>query len=67
MKTYSIAFKNKNGDWITNWGQYFQLDEINWDKVKQYVKESNGLGYGYYYGHNSRNLTSKRCRTALEE
>ena len=64
MKTYSVAFK-KNGNWFTNWGQYFQLGDINWNEVEKFAVENNHQAYGYYYGHNSRNLISKRCRTVL--
>jgi len=67
MKTYSVAIKNKQGHWITNWYQYFNLDDINWSEVKQFVEDHGDLGYGYYYGHNSRNLVSKRTRTVLYE
>jgi hypothetical protein len=54
--------------WITNWHQSLELDEINWNKVKEFVDEDDDcIGYGYYYGHNSRNLSSARCRTVLWE
>jgi len=66
MKTYSIAFK-RNNVWTTNWGEYSSLDEINWNEVDAYCKEKNYQAYGYYYGHNSRNLKSKRCRTVVKE
>jgi len=66
-KTYSVAIKGKSGDWFTNWGQYFSLDDINWQDVKDFVTERGDLGYGYYYGHKSRSLTSTRCRTVLWE
>ena len=74
MKTYSGAIKSKHpypeqGDdtyWITNWNQYGLVDDINWDSVKEFVDtNSDLLGYGYYYGHKSRDLTAKRCRTVL--
>ncbi len=68
MKTYSIAFKSRKGHWVTNWNQYSDLDDVDWPEVKQYVDKSNTLvAYGYYYGHNSRNLCSKRTRTVLWE
>lgn len=67
MKTYSVCTKAKSGHWVTNWGQYFDLDEINWEEVKQFASEDGRLGYGYMYGHNSRNLTASRCRTILAE
>lgn len=66
-KTYSVAIQNKRGDWITNWYQYFHLDEIDWASVKSFAIERGDVAYGYYYGHNSRNLTSARCRTVLEK
>lgn len=65
MKTYSVAIKNTNGDWLTNWHQYSNLDNIDWNAVDKFVKDRGDLGYGYYYGHNSRNLTSAKCRTVL--
>ena len=67
MKTYSVAIKNKHGHWITNYSQYFSLDDINWKEVKEFVDERDDLGYGYYYGHNSKNLCSNRTRTVLWE
>lgn len=65
-KTYSIALK-RNNVWYTNWYQYFSLDEINWTSVKEFCRDAKYQAYGYYYGYNSRNLTSARCRTILEE
>jgi len=66
MKTYSVAIK-KNGYWLTNWYQYFDIQEIDWEQVESTAKINNWQGYGYYYGHNSRNLTSAKCRTVLKE
>jgi hypothetical protein len=63
MKTYSVAIKSKKGYWLTNWNQYFSLEDINWEEVKRFASE----GYGYYFGHNSRNLCSDRTRTVLFE
>jgi len=65
-KTYSVAIQNKSGVWITNWNKYFNLDDIEWDKVEKYCLENLDLAYGYYYGHNSCNLISSRCRTVLK-
>ncbi len=65
-KTYSVAIQNKNGDWFTNWGQYFNLDEINFEDVEKYCFESKAKAYGYYYGNKSRNLTSAKCRIILK-
>jgi len=68
MKTYSVTFRSaRHGEWVTNWGQYFSLDEIDWEKVHDSAVERGDLAYGYYYGYNSRNLTSDRCRTVLWE
>lgn len=67
MKTYSVAFKNKKGIWITNWNEHTSLDDINWNEVEQFSKEREHLAYGYYYGHHSSGLTSARCRTVLKE
>lgn len=66
-KTYSVAFQNKDGVWFTNWGQYFTLDDIDWPKVEDQCHISGYLAYGYYYGHNSRNLVSAKCRTVVKE
>ena len=65
MKTYSVATKSKQGHWITNWNQYSNLQDIDWEEVRQFASEDGRLGYGYYYGHNSRNLCSSRTRTVL--
>lgn len=66
MKTYSIALQNKEGVWLTNWHQYAEPSEINWSEVYRYSLEVGNLAYGYYYGHNSRDLTSARCRTVVK-
>jgi hypothetical protein len=67
-KTYSVAFQRaSDGIWFTNWGQYFNLDEINWPEVEKFATERGHKAYGYYYGTHSRNLTSARCRTVLKE
>ena len=67
-KTYSIAFQRaSDGVWFTNWQQYFNLDEINWPEVENFVIGKGYKAYGYYYGNYSRNLTSARCRTVLKE
>lgn len=66
-KTYSVAIKNQKGHWITNYDQYASPDDINWENVETHCKETGALAYGYYYGHNSRNLTSARCRTVKME
>lgn len=74
MKTYSVAIQskhpypeqNKDSYWITNWNKYSSVDDVDWDDVKDFVdNDPNLLGYGYYYGHQSSNLTAKRCRTVL--
>ena len=67
MKTYSVATKSKQGHWITNRNQYSSLEDINWEDVKEFISKNGRLGYGYYYGHNSRNLCSSRTRTILYE
>ena len=67
MKTYSVAIKNQHGQWITNWNQYAKETDINWMEVKQFADNRGDLAYGYYYGHNSRNLCSARTRTVLYE
>jgi len=66
MKTYSIAIK-RNNTWFTNWNQYFNLDDIDWKAVEAFCLERKDQAYGYYYGHNSHNLTSERCRTVVKE
>jgi hypothetical protein len=65
MKTFSVCFLNKHGFWITNWGQHFNLDDIGWEIVEKHVETEQCLAYGYYCGHNSRNLTSSRNRIVL--
>jgi hypothetical protein len=67
MKTYSIAIKDKAGTWFTNWHEYYELAEINFDKVLAFCIERGHAAYGYYYGHKSSDLTSGRCRTVLAE
>ena len=66
-KTYSVALQRQDNIWVTNWGQFFKLDDINWEDVEQFAKDHGHKAYGYYYGTNSRNLTSARCRTVLKE
>ena len=66
-KTYSVAILGKdNKTWFTNWGQYFKLDDIDWQEVESHCLKNGNKGYGYYYGHKSRNLTSSRCRTIVK-
>jgi hypothetical protein len=65
-KTYSVAILNKKGIWITNWHMCFQLDEINFEKVEDFCRKNGDIGYGYYYGEKSNNLTSDRYRTLLK-
>jgi hypothetical protein len=75
MKTYSLAIKvhketvNEGKPyWITNWHQYNNLEDIDWNEVKQFVLNNpQYIAYGYYYGNNSRKLTSDKCRTVLFE
>ena len=67
MKTFSVAIKSKQGHWITNWHEYFSLEDIDWEQVETIVRISGWQGYGYYYGHNSSGLTSSRTRTILYE
>lgn len=64
-KTYSVAIQKSNGDWITNWGQYWSPDDIDWEEVKRWCEEQGHIAYGYMHGHNSRNLVSSRVRTVL--
>lgn len=66
-KTYSVALKNKNGVWLTNWNKYYSLDDINWELVESVCKEKGYTAYGYYYGWKSNTLTSEKCRTVLKE
>jgi len=66
MKTYSVAIQNKLGQWITNWGRYSNLDDINWQEVKTFCLQRKDKAFGYYYGNKSNELTSGRCRTVLE-
>lgn len=65
-KTYSVAILNKQNVWITNWGQYNFLEEIDWTKVEEHCKERGCLAYGYYHGENSRNLVSARNRKVVK-
>ncbi len=65
-KTYSVAIQNKAGVWLTNYGKYFNLDDINFDKVEQMCVEKGYLAYGYYYGTKSNSLTSDKCRTTIK-
>jgi hypothetical protein len=70
MRTYSACFLCKDKYdriyWVTNWGEYKILSDINFDSVLEMVQEKDTMiGYGYMYGYNSRNLVSDRCRTVL--
>jgi hypothetical protein len=60
-KTYSVAILNKNGNWFTNFGQFFNLGDIDWELVENF--RGNNIAYGYYYGEHSCDLTSDKCRT----
>jgi hypothetical protein len=66
-KTYSIAFQTNSGVWVTNWNQYNSLEDINWEDVDSFSKKGGYLAYGYYYGTNSRELTSPKCRTIVKD
>lgn len=66
-KTYSAAFQNKDGVWLTNWYEYDSLDDIDWRKVEDQCHISGYLAYGYYYGHRSSQLKSAKCRTVVKE
>ena len=50
MKTFSVCILNRKGFWITNYGQFFSIEDINWEEVEKLVKEQNGIAYGYMYG-----------------
>jgi hypothetical protein len=75
MKTYSLCFLNPNKTgldngkpyWVTNWYEYASKNDINFKRVKEYCSRKGYLAYGVMYGHNSRNLTSARCREILWE
>ena len=76
MKTYSVCLKmiprpgmNDNKPyWVTNWGEYFQSTDIDWKQVEAYQqKEPRCVGFGFMFGHNSRNLVSGRNRTVCFE
>ena len=67
-KTYSVCTETTiNGEsiWMTNWHQYQSVDDIDWDKVKNFCQEKGCTGYGYVYGRNSRDIISDRNRTVL--
>lgn len=66
MKTYSVAILSAKGYWLTNWNEYNQLEDIDFNKVETHCIEHGCKGYGYYYGHHSSGLTSARCRTVLK-
>jgi len=65
--TYSVTFQNKDKVWITNWHQYFDVTDIDWQGVAQFAIERGYLAFGFQRGHNSRNLTSSRNRVVLWE
>ena len=65
--TYSVAIQNKLGIWITNWHKYYDLNDIDFDKVKDYCIKNGDKAFGYYYGNKSNTLTSSKCRTVLME
>ena len=67
MKTYSVAICNKDGIWLTNYGTYFHLEDINFDKVEETCLSNGYTAYGYYFGTKSNTLTTSRCRTILKE
>ncbi len=65
MKTYSVATQTKEGIWITNWGEWFSKDDIDWGEVRKFCLENGKIAYGYYFGHRSRNLTTAKNRVLL--
>lgn len=65
MKTYSVTFLTKCGYWVTNWDKYFSLEDIDFEKVREFAERQGDLGYGYYYGIDSSSLRSSRNRTVL--
>lgn len=64
-KTYSVTFRNKKGNWITNIGEFDTQDDIDWGEVVRFAVLHDCTAYGYQHGVNSRNLTEERTRTVL--
>lgn len=66
---YSLCFLSPTtGQWTTNWHEYFDLNDIDFEKVAQFVEQGGYLAFGYMHGKkHSRNLTANRCRTILWE
>lgn len=80
-KSTSICFKNidlgRLGDpfWVTNWHRYYdfgdQIGFVDWHKVHAFILEDRGrhvtIGYGYMFGNRSRELSSSRSRTVIND
>ena len=64
-KTYSVCFLTNKGYWVTNWDQYFNANEIDFEKIESYVAKSKHLGFGIVYGNHSRYLISMCTRTVV--
>ena len=65
-RTYSVAIQAKDGHWLTNYGEFYRLDDIDFEEVEKRCQKQGYTAYGYYYGHNSNQLTSSRCRTVVD-
>jgi len=67
MKTYSVTIKTLEGNWITNWYEYINFGDIDWNKVEDFCKRNGCLAYGFYFGNNSKDLASSNNRTVIKE
>lgn len=64
-KTYSVAIRDDNGNWYTNWGMFEHLEDIDWGMVREFCLQRKYMAYGYYYGYKSYTMHSSRRRTIL--
>jgi len=64
---YSVAILGRHGQWLTNFGEYASLEEVDWDKVEHSCKKEKSIAYGYYEaGLHSNTLTSDKNRTVIK-
>lgn len=69
MKTYSVCIKVKKPTgqyWVTNWHKMANLEDIDFEDVKEHCIKTNAVAYGYMFGCDSNSLTSSNNRTILE-
>lgn len=71
--TFSPCFKKDRNNqiyWVTNWTQVYDLDDLDWHEIVDFVtSDPTTIGFGYMVskGNHSRDLTSKKNRAVIWE